>query len=123
MAPPKRKAPGRPGGTSSGRVTPKGTRPGDPKAPKGKVERGRATDPLDPDEPHHAREASTRYTPPTPKHQLESPRWVPVLMWVLLAGGALAITGNYLFGNVSQWLLVGGLLAILGGILVATQYR
>jgi hypothetical protein len=121
MAPPKRKAPGKPG-SSSGRVTPKGTRPGDV---RGRVERVRATDlgDQDPSEPRHAREASTRYTPPTPKHALESPRWVPILMWVLLGAGCLAIIVNYIGGGISNWLLIGGLLSILGGILTATQYR
>ena len=59
MAPPKRK--------SGGRITPKGTRPGQSAsvaAPATSSSVGQ----------------SSRYTPPIPKAVKESPRWVPVLM-------------------------------------------
>jgi len=54
---------------------------------------------------------------------------VPVLMFALWAVGLLVIILNYMGvlpgsadgGN--GWYLVGGLAAILGGIMVATQYR
>ncbi len=111
MAPPKRRG---------GRVTPKGTRPGET---RGRVERGAGAPPPADDGPPHARAASSRYTPPMPKAQLESPRWVPILMFTLLIAGALVIMVNYIAGGVSNWYLILGLLLILGGIITATQYR
>ena len=71
-----------------------------------------------------------RYTPPTsPSRRGPSPRWVPVLMFALWGVGLLMIILNYMGvlpgsadgGN--GWYLVGGLAAILGGIMVATQYH
>ena len=56
--------------------------------------------------------------------QQSSPRWVPVLMFGLLAAGFLVIIVNYLFGDsASNWFLLLGLGLILGGIITATQYR
>ena len=93
--PAKRKVP-------AGRVTPKGTTPSDRPA------------------------ASTRYTPPVPRADRPSPTWVPVLMFLLLGVGAVTIFLNYLGvlpgGTKNSYLLVG-LVAILGGIMTATQYR
>jgi hypothetical protein len=94
--PVKRRVPG-------GRVTPKGTTPSS----------GRPG-------------ASARYTPPVPQEQKVSPPWVPVLMFGLLGLGALMIFINYLGvlpGGTSNWYLMGGLAAICGGILTATQYH
>ncbi len=75
--------------------------------------------------------APTRYTPgkATPRGAGPSPRWVPVLMFVLWGVGLLLIVLNYMGvlpgsadgGN--GWYLVGGLTSILAGIMVATQYR
>lgn len=116
MAPPKRKA--------GGRVTPKGTRPGQlpTAAPTAGASAG-----VGGDGPRHATSASSRYTPPTPKEFRESPRWVPVLMFGLLILGALVIFFNYLGlllpGATNNWYLVVGLVLILGGIITATQYR
>lgn len=78
------------------------------------------------DEPAHATAASSRYTPPTPKAMKHSPPWLPVLMFALLAVGVLVIVFNYLEllpGATTNWYLLVGLAAILGGIIVATQYR
>jgi hypothetical protein len=86
-----------------GRVTPKGTRPGDNRP-------GR----------------STRYTPPVPREVKVSPRWVPVLMFSLLGLGLVVIFLNYLGalpGGMSNAYLGLGLAAICGGIVTATQYR
>ena len=115
MAPPKRKA--------GSRVTPKGTKPGDRAAgvptagaPPSKARGG----------PSRASEASSRYTPPTPKSAKVSPPWVPVLMFALLILGGVLILLNYLAllpGATSNWYLFGGLGLILAGILTATQYR
>lgn len=71
--------------------------------------------------------ASTRYTPPSASPQdLPSPPWVPVLMFSLFGIGMVVIFLNYvslLPGAVSNWYLLLGLGAILGGIITATQYR
>jgi len=110
MAPPKRKA--------GGRITPKGTKPGDlPSAPAPASSTRH---------PHQAQAPSSRYTPPIPRSVKQSPRWVPVLMFALLIVGAVAIVLNYLGllpGSASNWYLLGGLGLILGGIFVATQYH
>jgi hypothetical protein len=91
----------------SGRVTPKGTKPGPG--------------------PHPQRpEASGRYTPPIPREQKVSPTWVPVLMFTLLGLGLLVIMLNYLDlvpGGTDNWYLLGGLGLILGGIITATNYH
>lgn len=71
-----------------------------------------------------------RYTPPTAtaKHG-PSPKWVPITMFSLWGGGLAVIVLNYMQvlpgagdgGN--GWYLVGGLVAILLGIVVSTNYR
>jgi hypothetical protein len=96
---------------SSGRVTPKG---------------GSSTG------PGRAPEASGRYTPPVPKELKVSPWWVPALMFALLGIGTLVILLNYVEllpswgflpdGTSNVWLLVG-LVLILAGIMVATQWH
>jgi Cell division protein CrgA len=111
MAPPKRR--------TGGRVTAKGTRPGDsPVVPKANADEIKVT---------RATTASSRYTPPTPVHFAESKRWVPYLMFGLWILGGLMIILNYLGvllpGAVNNWYLLGGLGLILGGLMVATQYR
>jgi hypothetical protein len=78
------------------------------------------------DDVHRASEGSSRYTPPVPKYEKVSPPWVPVLMFALLGLGALVILVNYLGvlpGGTENWYLVVGLVLILAGIGVATQYR
>lgn len=70
--------------------------------------------------------ASGRYTPPIPREQKVSPRWVPVLMFTLLGLGMLTIVFNYLNlvpGDASNGWLIAGLAMITGGFLVATQYH
>ncbi len=90
----------------TGRVTPKGTRPGASAAP-----------------------ISARYTPPVPKGVKSSPLWVAILMFSLLGIGAALIFANYLGvlpftdGSASTGVLAIGLVCITGGFVVATQYR
>lgn len=71
--------------------------------------------------------ASSRYTPPSPAaYQAPSPLWVPILMFSLLGIGLVTIVLNYaeiLPGSSSGWYLLGGLGAILAGIITATQLR
>ena len=70
--------------------------------------------------------ASGRYTPPIPKEQKVSPRWVPILMFALLGLGVLVIVLNYLDllpGDTSNTYLLVGLGLITGGFVVATNYH
>jgi hypothetical protein len=118
VAPPKRKA--------GGRVTPKGTRPGEPKpniVPNAEPNSRWSNDEKT---PHHAAAASTRYTPPVPvKVKMGSPTWVPVLMFALWIIGALIIILYYLsvMPGDSQWWLLVGLGLIMGGLYAATKFR
>lgn len=77
-----------------------------------------------------AQAGPTRYTAPTHQQRNRpSPRWVPVLMFALWGLGLLVIVLNYMSvlpggadgGN--GWYLIAGLVSILGGIMVATQYH
>ena len=104
VAPPKRK--------TGGRVTPAGTRPGEaPPATRAAGERAPAVG------------ASSRYTPPIPQSAKESPPWVPVLMLVLFAVGALAIMLRYLVFPDTNWPMIVGLACLLGGLYTATKWR
>ncbi len=90
---------------ATGRVTPKGS--GSAK--------GRTTPP-----------PSGRYTPPIPKEQKVSPRWVPFVMFTLLVIGMGIIITNYLEilpGDAKNEYLFLGLGFITGGFIAATQYR
>ena len=69
---------------------------------------------------------SGRYTPPIPKEQKVSPRWVPVLMFALLILGMLVIVTNYLEilpGDAKNAYLFVGLGLITAGFITATKYR
>ena len=69
--------------------------------------------------------ASTRYTPPAAKELYESPKWVPILMLVLIVLGVLAILSRYVipsFQNTNTPVLVG-LVLLLGGLWTATKWR
>jgi len=70
--------------------------------------------------------ASGRYTPPTPKSQKVSPKWVPALMFTCLILGVVIIVVNYLDvlpGGTTNWYLLVGRGLITAGFLTATQYR
>lgn len=69
---------------------------------------------------------SGRYTPPIPKEQKVSPRWVPVVMFTLLALGMVIIICNYLEvlpGDAKNEYLFLGLGLITAGFIAATRYR
>jgi hypothetical protein len=68
---------------------------------------------------------SARYTPPIPRDVKISPIWVPILMFAFLGVGTLVILVNYtgVVWETSNWVLLGGLAAILAGIVTATQYH
>ena len=71
---------------------------------------------------------SRRYTPPS-HVDMPSPWWVPAMMWTFIGAGGLAIILNYAeilpgtSNGANGWYLIGGLVAILAGIMTATQYR
>ena len=103
MAPPKRKSGG-------GRVTPKGTQPGDRTVSSPGVD-------------DHMVAASSRYTPKQQKRQIIPPAWIPVIMLVLLIGGGLVIMARYLVFTDSNWPTVVGLGMILGGLYAGTKWQ
>ena len=105
VPPPKRK-------TTSGRVTPKGTRPGQANPSAAVVSEG-----------HAPVTSSSRYTPPIPQAVRESPRWVPILMITLLAIGVLAILSRYVIWDTTNTPVLIGLGFLLAGLWVATKWR
>ena len=90
-------------------MTPTGTKPGE--APK-----VAATSPS-------GVGASSRYTPPVPKELKESPRWLPILMFVLLGLGGLVILLRYLVWPDSNLPVLVGLGFLLGGLYLATKWH
>jgi len=70
--------------------------------------------------------ASARYTPPIPREQKVSPRWLLPFMFTLLGGGMVVILLNYLGllpGGAKNTYLLGGLGLITAGFISATRYR
>jgi hypothetical protein len=70
--------------------------------------------------------ASGRYTPPIPRSVKVSPKWMGPLILTLLVGGAFIIVLNYfnvMPAGPSNWYLVGGIVLIALGFVVATRYR
>ena len=109
VAPPKRK--------TSGRVTPKGTRPG--QASTGTA----ATTATDASESHAPVHSSSRYTPPIPQSAKESPRWVPILMIALIAAAVVVIMLRYLVWTDTNTPVIVGLGLLLAGLFVATKWH
>jgi Cell division protein CrgA len=73
-------------------------------------------------------EESGRYTAPIPKSVRHSPPWFGALVLILLIGGVVVITVNYLahlpfVAHGSPWGLVAGLVMIFAGFLAATKYH
>ncbi len=69
---------------------------------------------------------SARYTPPIPREYKVGPRWVPVVMFILLGLGMIVIITNYLGvlpGETNNWYLLGGLGLITAGFITATRWR
>ncbi len=113
---PEKKKERRPGGSIAARpVTAKGGRV----TPKGSATKGPG--------PGGSMPSSGRYTPPIPQEYKVSPRWVPIVMGILLVAGMLTIIGNYLSlmpgGEPSNAYLLGGLGLITMGFIVATRWR
>jgi hypothetical protein len=70
--------------------------------------------------------AGGRYTKPVPKSVRRSARWYGPTVLLLLVGGVLVVVLNYLTvlpGAVSVWYLIGGIVALFVGFLMATRYR
>jgi hypothetical protein len=67
-----------------------------------------------------------RYTKPVPKSVRRSARWYGPTVLLLLVGGVLVVVLNYLTvlpGSVSVWYLIGGIVALFVGFLMATRFR
>ena len=67
-----------------------------------------------------------RYTPPIPREERVSPRWMPILILGLLLAGVGVIILNYLGvmpGGASNWYLILGLGLIVAGFITATNYH
>ena len=71
--------------------------------------------------------ATGRYTPPVPRSEKVSPRWVPIVMFASLGLGMLVILANYvslLPGNgPSNLYLLLGLVLITIGFVTATKFH
>ena len=71
--------------------------------------------------------ATPRYTPPVPKAEKVSSKWVPAIMFTALALGMLTILANYVDllpgnGPNNSYLLIGlGLITV--GFVTATRYH
>jgi hypothetical protein len=70
---------------------------------------------------------SGRYTPPQPKSAKRSPLWIPVAMFTMLGCGLVVILANYLGllpgGDAQNSDLILGLVLMVGGFVLSTQYR
>jgi hypothetical protein len=72
------------------------------------------------------RPPSGRYTPPIPRSVKRSPRWYPWVLLTLLLLGVICIILNYigvLPKSPTNWYVLGGLISILAGALMATGYH
>jgi hypothetical protein len=69
--------------------------------------------------------AGGRYTAPIPQEFRTSGWWVPALMIAFFAGGLAVIVLNYLgiFGQTSNWYLLGGLGGIVAGFITSTRWH
>jgi hypothetical protein len=67
-----------------------------------------------------------RYTKPVPRSVRRSAPWYGPTVLFLLVGGVTVVVLNYLTvlpGSVSVWYLVGGIVAMFAGFMMATRYR
>ena len=71
--------------------------------------------------------ATGRYTPPVPKSEKVSPKWVPVVMFGSLGLGMLVILANYVSllpgDEPSNMYLLLGLVLITLGFITSTRYH
>lgn len=76
--------------------------------------------------PSQRQVASGRYTAPIPRDRRHSPGWFPYVIIGLFIVGLVLIIANYagaLPGGVRDWYLIGGIGAIVVGLIMATYYR
>jgi hypothetical protein len=69
---------------------------------------------------------STRYTPPVPKNQRSSPKWMGITIIALFLLGVLIVILNYaglLPGGVNNLWLVAAIGSIFAGLIMATRYH
>jgi len=71
--------------------------------------------------------ATNRYTPPVPRSEKVSPKWVPIVMFAALGLGMLVILANYVSllpgdGPSNMYLLLG-LVLITIGFVTATKFH
>ena len=70
---------------------------------------------------------TARYTPPVPRSEKVSPRWVPIVMFASLGLGMLVILANYVSllpgGEPSNMYLLLGLVFITVGFITATKFH
>jgi hypothetical protein len=67
----------------------------------------------------------SRYRPPPRKKRKPSPKWFGALILACFIGGVAVIILNYLGivpGGTHGWYLIGGLVAIAVGFILATQW-
>ncbi len=107
-----------------------GPRPGVKQAPKqgpgSAIRKGRSAGRTTSRAMSRPNTTSGRYTPPIPRNKKVSPKWMGPLILALLVLGALMIMLNYfnvLPAAPTNWYLVGGIVLIAGGFVIATQYR
>jgi len=94
--------------------------------PGGASRKGRSTGRTTTRAVNKPQEASARYTPPVPRSYKQSPRWMGPLILSAFVLGALVIILSYvevLPDHGSGWYLVGGIVSLVGGLALATQYR
>ncbi len=87
--------------------------------------RGRTT-PKGGGPPARAVSRTGRYTHPIPKERRQSPPWYPFVLLAFLILGLLTIVLNYvnvLPGGTNNWYLIGGIVAIVVGLFMATFYH
>jgi hypothetical protein len=68
-----------------------------------------------------------RYTTPLPKSLKQSPKWVAIVALGIMIIGVLMMVLNFmntlLPGAFSYWYLLGGLVALMIGFLMLTNYK
>lgn len=76
--------------------------------------------------PHVSQEPQakrSRYTPPSSRKALPSPRWYVGIVLGCFVVGVAIIIGNYVSGDANNLLLIIGLILILVGFLLAMRLR
>jgi hypothetical protein len=94
--------------------------------PGGASRKGRSTGRATTRAVHQPQVASARYTPPVPRSRKESPRWMGPLILTAFVAGAMVIILSYvevLPDHGSGWYLAGGIVSLVTGLGLATQYR